>query len=182
MNASRNHFISLLAVVALMASGCWSVELELPVSTGVAVIQGNEILHKAGVRIFGELFEPVRVDQDLAEIGDMSSFYLESFYLGLNEDSIKPGDDDDLGFIDRMIVYIRPASPYCGLAEVEIARFERGLDRSTDEELVFSVTQRLELLPYLECGFELRSDVEGMVPPDDVSVEGIAIFVMVPGS
>ena len=182
MNAPRNHHVPLLAVVAMVASGCWSVELELPVSTGVAVVQGNEILHKAGARIFGELFETVRVDPDIAEVEELSSFYLESFYLGLTDDSLLPGDDDDLSFIDRMIVYVRPSSPHCGLAEVEVARFERGVERSTAEELVFSVTQRLELQPYLECGFELRTEVEGLVPADDVSMEGIAIFVMVPGS
>ena len=173
--------LPLFAAIALFASGCWSVELELPVSTGVAVVQGNEILHKAGVRLFGEIFDPVRVDEDIAEI-DMSSFYMESFYLGLTDDAIGPGDNDDLGFVDKMIVYIRPANPHCGLAEVEIARFEREAERSTAEELVFSTAKRLELLPYLECGFELRSEVEGLVPSDDVSIEGIAIFVMVPGS
>ncbi len=182
MNAPRFKKLPLLAAVALVASGCWSVELELPVSTGVAVVQGNEILHKAGVRLFGEIFDPVRVDEDIVDVVELSSFYMESFYLGLTDDAIGYGDNDDLGFIDEMIVYIRPASPHCGLAEVEIARFEREAERSTAEELVFSTAQRLELLPYLECGFELRSEVEGLVPSDDVSIEGIAIFVMVPGS
>lgn len=172
----------LLAAVVLVASGCWSVELELPVSTGISVIQGNEILNKAGARLFGEIFEPVRVDDDLADASDLKSFTMEAFYLGLTDDAIGPGDDDDLAFIEKMIVYIRPGSPHCGLAEVEIARFEQDTHRSTPEELVFSVTKRLELLPYLECGFELRSDAEGLVPADDVSVEGIALFVMVPGS
>ena len=174
--------LSLLAALTLAAPGCWSVELELPVSTGVSVIQGNEILNKAGARLFGEIFEPVRVDDDLADAADLKSFTMESFYLGLTDDSISPGDDDDLVFIDRMIVYIRPSSPHCGLVEAEIARFERENQRSSPEELVFSVTRRLELLPYLECGFELSSDAEGLVPADDVSVEGIAVFVMVPGS
>jgi hypothetical protein len=182
MNASKIKNFTLLAAAAVVASGCWSVELELPVSTGVSVVQGNEILHKAGAKLFGEIFEPVRVDQEIAEVADMSSFYMESFYLGLTDDSILPGDVDDLAFVDEMVVFIRPATPHCGLAEVEVAHFEREDDRSTPEELVFSVTQRLELLPYLECGFELRSEVEGRVPADDVSIEGIAIFVMVPGS
>jgi hypothetical protein len=182
MSALTIKNTSLLVAAAMVASGCWSVELELPVSTGVSVVQGNEILNKAGVRLFGEIFEPVRVDHEIAEVADLSSFYMESFYLGLTDDSLLPGDDDDLAFVDKMIVYLRPATPHCGLAEVEVARFEREADRSSAEELVFSVTQRLELLPYLECGFELRSEVEGLVPADDVSIEGIAIFVMVPGS
>ena len=62
MSSLQLRNIPLLAVIALTASGCWSVELELPVSTGVSVVQGNEILHKAGVRLFGEIFEHNAVD------------------------------------------------------------------------------------------------------------------------
>ena len=182
MTPPRRAHLPILAALAILASGCWSVELELPVTTGVSVIPGNEVLHKVGARLFGEIFEPMRVDDEIAEAADFSSFLLESFYLGLTEDAIDAGDDDDLDFIDEMVVFVRPVSPHCGLAEVEVARFERGEDLSDPAELVFSITERLELLPYLECGFELRSEVEGAIPADDVSVEGIAVFVMVPGS
>jgi len=182
MRPSNSTHIAIIIAIALVVSGCWSVEMELPVSTGVAVIPGDEILHNADARLFGEVFDPVLVDQEIADADSLSSFYLESFYLGLTDDEIVSGDDDELEFIDLMIVYIRPAGPDCGLAEVEVARFDREVDRSSPEELVFSVTRRLELLPYLECGFELRSEVEGLIPADDVSVEGIAVFVMVPGS
>ncbi|MBM4371535.1 MAG: hypothetical protein FJ098_07770, partial [Deltaproteobacteria bacterium] len=165
-----------------IAPGCWSVELELPVTTGVVVVAGNGVLSQAGARLFGEVFEPVRVDAGLANAAELRSFRLASFSLLLSGEAMPPSDLDDLLFVERMVVRVRPAGPDCGLAEAEVARYERGQEPVEGEELQFAVVPDLELLPYLECGFELRTEVEGDIPPDDVAIEGIADFVMLPAS
>ena len=172
------RYTTFLAAALLMA-GCYEVELEIPVVTNVAVIAGNEVLNKANTRLHGEILEPDQIDDSMGvDSKDVSSFLLTEFTLQLTDDSLTVGDTDDLQFIDSMVIYARSLDSSSGLKEIAVAWYYKGEQRTLpDGSLEFEVDPQLELLPYMETGFELFSDSVGAIPADDVSVEGLATFL-----
>ena len=168
-----------LFAAGLVLAGCYEVELEIPVVTNVAIITGNELLNKANTRLHGEILEPAQIDADLGiDSKDVSSFLLSGFTLQLTDDSLSPGDSDDLEFLDSMVIYARSLDSSSGLREIAVAWYYKGEQNVlADGSLEFEVDPQLELLPYMETGFELFSDSVGAIPADDVSVEGLATFL-----
>ncbi len=172
------RYTTLLAAALLMV-GCYEVELEIPVVTNVAVITGNEVLNKANTRLHGEILEPAQIDANMGvDSKDVSSFLLTGFTLQLTDDSLTAGDTDDLQFLDSMVIYARSLDSSSGLKEIAVAWYYKGEQKVlADGSLEFEVDPQLELLPYMETGFELFSDSVGAIPADDVSVEGLATFL-----
>lgn len=178
------HTILIIAIVSLVAAtGCFEVELEIPVATPVATILGNELLHKANATLHGEILKPTRVNKNLG-IADQSiaSVSIVEFKIQVTEDAVADDADvDDLQFVDSMVVYVRSLNPDSGLEDLAIAWYYA--DEAVQEDagvMPFEVDGDIELLPYLADGFELYSKSVSGVPMDDVSVEGLAVFSAIP--
>lgn len=186
-SSPRSRFRSWIILLIIggtlpFATGCLEVDLELPVVTQVAVIEGDPILAKANATLFKGI-EPFVVQDQLESSKGFKSFHLDSFLIQLTDDELSgPSDQDDLYFIDYYSIVIRATDADCELDPEQIAAFDRTVTTSTMAEIRFEVNREVELLPYLKCGFELVSDMKGRVPPDNVSIEGVAVFVMTPRS
>lgn len=175
------HATTMTALLISLAPllGCYEVELEVPVVTQVAVVDGNPILNKAGARLFGQLLEPVVIDDQMGLSTDsVMAVTLEDFELHTTMDSVAGEEDtDDLTFVDDMVVYIRSVNPDTRLKAIAVAWYYAGETDSTEAgSLQFETDPGIDLLPYLEEGFELFSESSGSVPEDDVSIEGVATF------
>jgi hypothetical protein len=173
--------ISILSTVAL--GGCFDIELQVPVITQVATVEGNQALFMAKATLHGEVLQPARIEDGLG-FGDQAigQVYLEDFTLMLTNDARAGIDDiDDLDFVESMTIYVRSLDESSGLKEVAIAWFYREESPdSTPSQLVFESDPELNLKAYVDGGFELFSKGVSRVPADDVSVEGIATFTAIP--
>ncbi len=171
----------LFATVTL--SGCFDIELEVPVLTQVATVEGNAVLNKVNAKLHGEVLAPARIENGFG-LGDqaISQVYLQDFVLRVTDDARADLQDiDDLLFIDSIVLYVRPLDEHSTLKEVAVAWYyqDESMD-STPGQLVFEVDPDLDLKAYVDAGFELFSKSVSRVPADDVSVEGLATFIAVP--
>lgn len=179
----RNLDLAAAMMAAMALAGCLTVEMEIPVATEVAVIEGNAVLNKAGARLHGEIMDPARIDS-LSGIGknEISSINLADFRIQVTGDSLEgPADADDLMMIEKMVVYVRSVQEDSKLKPVAVGWYYRDEDTTGDlSAMVFDVDDSLELKPFVDEGFELFTKASSTVPADDVSVEGIAIFLAMP--
>jgi hypothetical protein len=79
------------------------------------------------------------------------------------------GDSDDFGFLDSVDVFIESTRQGTSLPRVLIAQ---ATDIAATPRLEFQVVRSVNVLPYAEEGSRFTSEVEGRVPPDDVSFAG----------
>lgn len=173
--------ISILSTVAL--GGCFDIELQVPIITQVATVEGNHALFMAKATLHGEVLQPARIDNGLGLGGQaIGQIYLEEFNLQVTDDARTGIEDiDDLMFVDSMVIYVRSLDESTGLKEVAVAWFYNSESPdSTADRLVFEVDPELDLKAYVDSGFELFSKGVTRVPGDDVSVEGVALFTAIP--
>ncbi len=173
--------LSILSTVAL--GGCFDIELQVPIVTQVATVEGNQALFMAKATLHGEVLGPARVEDGLG-FGDQAigQVYLEEFTLQVT-DHARDGvaDIDDLVFVESMVIHVRSLDQSSGLKEVAIAWFYADeSEDSTPGRLVFEVDHELDLKDYVDGGFELFSKSVSRVPSDDVSLEGVALFTAIP--
>jgi len=174
------YIILTVAIISMTAAtGCFEVELEIPVATEVAIIQGNELLHKANATLHGEILRPARVNKNfgIADQG-LSSVRLSDFRIQVTDDAVAGENDvDDLKIVISMVIYVRSLDEESELQDIAIAWYYADEADGLDAGLIqFELDEETELMPYLEEGFELYSKGVSGVPMDDVSVEGIAVF------
>lgn len=179
----KHTIIALLLLSTVALGGCFDIELQVPVITQVATVQGNQALFMAKATLHGEVLQPARIENGLG-LGDQAigQVYLEDFTLLLTDDA-RAGlaDVDDLMFVHSMVIYVRALDESSGLKDVAVAWFYRTESPdSTAGQLVFEVDPELDLKAYVDQGFELFSKGVARVPADDVSVEGIATFTAIP--
>ena len=156
--------------------------LELPPVDGqVAVVEGNEALYQTKAKLNKELLEPMQVtlgyeDQDVDEVR------LKNFQVELTPDAVDgPDDEDDLQFVDSMVLYVRSANPQAGLKERAIAWYYKDEAPGDDPGvLLFEVDDQIDLTPYVDDGLELFSKSMSGAPLDNVSFRTRAIFDAAP--
>ncbi len=179
----KRIFLTLSILSTVTLGGCFDIELQVPVITQVATVEGNYALFMAKATLHGEVLKPARVEDGLG-FGDQAigQVYLDDFTLLVTDDARDGLDDqDDLEFVDSMIIYVRSLDESAGLKEVAIAWFYREESPdSTPGKLVFESDPELNLKAYVDGGFELYSKGVSRVPEDDVSLEGIATFTAIP--
>ena len=167
---------------ALLLAGCVDVELEIPVSTGVSTVPGDENLYSHQTTLHDALLAPLRIDDGLG-LGDqdLSSATLVEFQLDVPACTVAGTDTDDLGFIQSMTIFVEPLSTGSRLPRLPIAWYVKGKVGAFDGTTVlFDVDSGIELLEYVQEGFLITATSEAAVPHDDVSIEGTATFVALP--
>ena len=178
-----NLAVAIAAFGLTLFWGCVDIEIRIPVITNVATIDGNAALHKAHTKLHGNLLEPAHIEPDLGLKNEkLKSVHLLKFNLRVTPEAWDgPGDNDDLAFIEEVIIFAHSNAPDKTLEDLPVAWYYAQEDDGTDfSEISFEVDKKLNLLPYVESGFELTTTSVTFVPEDDVSVEGEALFSAIP--
>lgn len=157
--------------------------LEFARTSNVAVVEGNEAMHQAGAKLHSKNYDLDKVEKNLGVTDQqLGEVYLSSFKVKLTSDAVAGTDDqDDLQFVDKMILYVRSANPDSTIDQRAVAWFYREESPdSTADTLVFEPAHDFDFSEFAEEGFELYAKTEGGVPLDDVSFNGTAVFLAVP--
>ncbi len=178
----KNIVTILTAIIPATLAGCFDVELQIPVATQVATVEGNEVLHKAKAKLSGELLDPAKVESNFGiddkQLGDV---HLLDFQIQRTDDAVAgPSDQDDLLFVESVVIYVRSTSPTAMLPEIAVAWYYSDEGEASADVLQFETDPTIDLTPYLDNGFELFTKSVSGVPGDDVSVEGVAVFSALP--
>ena len=180
----KNIGLALAIIGAASLAGCLGgLELEIPVATKVATVEGNEILHKAEARLHGEILEPARIDRLMGvDSESIESIRMMDFRVDTAPDALDGLEDiDDLEFVESMVLYVRSVKEDTTLPDIAVGWYYEEDNLSDDPfSIEFEVDQELELKPYIDEGFELYSKSVGGVPADDVAVQGFASFLAIP--
>ena len=164
---------SLYWLALLLPFGCASLD-DFDVERGIGEqrVQGNVL---AGV-LENFFAVPIPMDVDVAseaaarDSGTAESAHLRALALFITDASRSSGSDqDDFDFLDSVNVFIESTGTGTDLPRVRIATAS---DISATQRLVFDVNGSVDLLPYSDEGSRFTSEVEGRVPPDDVSFAG----------
>jgi hypothetical protein len=172
----------LAAILPVTLAGCFDVELQIPVATQVATVEGNELLYKAKAKLTGELLEPAKVESNFGlEDKQLGQVHLLDFQIQRTDDALAgPDDQDDLLFVESVVIYVRSSDPLVKLPDIAVAWYYSDEGDSSEDVLQFETDATIDLTPYLDHGFELFTKSVSRVPGDDVSVEGVAVFSALP--
>jgi hypothetical protein len=166
-----------LALICVLA-GCGLTDFDLGQSIPEQRVAGSNLPVPP---VLSGLF-PIPLSLDLAaEIqkqttGPIDGVTLKSLTLTITDTARPPGDQDDWSFVDRIHVFVRGLEG-SALPRVEIASV---VDPGAVTEMAFEVDRSVNLKPYVDEGAVVESEAEGVVPPDDVSYEGRAVFTVHP--
>jgi hypothetical protein len=126
--------------------------------------------------LLGDLFAvPIPMDVNIEsetaarDAGPAQAARHPALMLQISDTSEGPGDTDDFGFLDSVDVFIESTRQGTRLPRTLIAR---AADIEPSPRLDFEVLRAVNVLPYAEEGSRFTSEVEGRVPPDDVSFAG----------
>jgi len=178
------RYTGMMMVAGLAAAGCYEVELEVPVVTQVATVEGNPVLFKANATLHGQILEPADVKSNFGmSEKPVEEVRLMDFQVRVTDDAVEgPTDQDDLLFVESMVIYVESLDPNSKLKQIAVAWYYAdeadGLDA---DSIVFETDPEMDLTPYVRTGFKLSSSSVSRVPGDNVSVEGLATFTALPG-
>jgi hypothetical protein len=134
-------------------------------------VQGSPI---AG--LLDDLFAvPIPMDVDIAsetaarDAGPAQAAHLRALVLQITDTDEDASDTDDFGFLDSVAVFIESTRQGSPLPRTLIAQ---AADIEPSPRLDFQVIRSVNVLPYAEEGSRFTSQVEGRVPPDNVSFVG----------
>lgn len=126
--------------------------------------------------LLDELFAvPIPMDVDIAsetaarDAGPAEAARLTELVLQITGTAQSSGDTDDFGFLDSVSVFIESTREGSHLPRTLIAE---AADIAPSARLEFQVMRSVDVLPYAEEGSRFSSEVDGSVPPDDVSFAG----------
>jgi hypothetical protein len=126
--------------------------------------------------LLGDLFQvPIPMDVNIAsetaarDAGPAQAAHLKALVLQITDTDQGAGDTDDFGFLDSVDVFIESTRSGTSLPRTRIAQ---ATDIEASSRLEFDVIRSVNVLPYAEEGSRFTSEVEGSVPPDDVSFAG----------
>jgi len=173
----KGRVLALMVVLPVFICSCVDVDVPIEKTSKVMTVEGDELLHRAGVKTYGAIIKPYKVKRKLKS-GELYSVKLTSLYLAVTDDAMPDGDEDDLEFLLSATVYMRSLDEHSELPDVPIAWYERD-EASEDQRMVldFEVDFTSELQPYFVTGFELYSDAAMIVPEDDVSLRAHIRFM-----
>lgn len=161
----------LVSILAALAS-CVSVgDFDVERSIAEQRVEGNPL---AG--LLDTLFAvPVPMDVDVAsetaarDTGPAQAAHLRELVFDVTAAGEGGSDEDDFGFLDSVVVFIESTKADSTLPRTRIAQ---ALDIAPSRRLTFDVTRSVDVLPYSEEGSRFVSEVNGTVPPDDVTFSG----------
>lgn len=125
---------------------------------------------------------PLPLDLDLSakikeqDSGPIDSITIESLSLTITDAARPGGDADDWSFVESIHVFVKSSRQGSTLPRVEIANVGAPGAVTT---LTFQVTD-VNIKPYVDEGSIVESEGRGMLPPDDVSYSGSAVFTVHP--
>ena len=169
--------LALMIVLPVFICSCMEIDVPIEKTSKVMTVEGDELLHRAGVKTYGGIIKPYKAKRKLKS-GELFSVKLTGLYLDVTDDAMPDGDEDDLEFLLSATVYMRSLDEHSELPDIPIAWYER--DEAMDDArmvLDFEVDFTSELQPYFVTGFELYSDAVMIVPEDDVSLQAHIRFM-----
>ena len=170
------HTTTLLTATAalLLASGCGdALAFDLNAEVDEFTIPGDPHLHHGKAPLEAGTIPSIELQLGAVQPDSVSLSGLTFFVTDTSVEDDR--DTDGLEFIESLEVYLVPADRGSGLPEIRVASWTGPVDPGT-QEITLLVEEEFDLSPYLKAGFSLEAVTRGVVPYDDVSVSGAAIF------
>ncbi len=126
---------------------------------------------------------PLPLDIDLSqkikemETGPIDSVTLSKLELAITATAMPSGDTDTWAFIDEIHVFVSSRRPGTQYPRLEIASVN---DPGAVTTLTFAIDKTIDLQPYVDEGGLVEAESTGMLPEDDVSYDGEAVFTVHP--
>lgn len=165
------------ALIAIAAcAGCSIADFDITQSVPEQRVQGSPLPGPLAA-----LF-PLPLDLDLSsriqerDSGPIDRITIASLSLTITDTARPGGDTDDWLFVESVRVFVKSSLQDSPLPRVEIAKVDAPAAGTT---LAFDVTG-VNLKPYVDEGSTVESEGSGMLPPDDVTYTGTAIFTVHP--
>ncbi len=173
------HRIAALVAATLTLVGCGDF-LAFPVEASVDefVVPGDPYLHHDDAPLRDDVVPPVEVALDVpVGQGEIS---LIGLTLEVTPTAAPEGDVDDLEFVTTIDVYLTSTRPGTELPQLLVAHWDPTISPLENNRVELGVAGNENIAPYLAEGFRLDIRPHGVVPYDDVSMQGRVTFLVNP--
>ena len=154
--------------LALCLAGCGSFDFEVTRPIDEVLIEG--VAQMADDALLPTDLLPTQ-QWDSALPGVPAGIFLERFTLEITDTLDDSESPDSFGFVDSIVFYVDPSDPTSRLPRHFLA-WSAGRSKGATLDLV--VNRAVNLLPYIQAGIVVLSEIDGRRPPDDVSFRGVA--------
>jgi hypothetical protein len=166
-------------LLLLLLTGCGdALTFDVTANVDEFTVPGDPHLHHGGAPIDRAEIPPVELQMPGIQAGAFTLTDLRFFVTNSSMDE-QTADDDDLSFLTQLEVYVVPTSRNSVLPPLRVAQWE-GPAPYGETTIELQIDAEYDLLPYITEGAELTIHTEGIVPYDDVSIRGEAIFAVIP--
>ncbi len=174
----RLHRFTLLLLLALLGSGCTDIlAFDLETKLDEITIPGDKMLHQNHVAIDMSKIDNTGFQLKLDGIqGDLD---LLAIRLYVTEKSMMdPDDSDDFDFLQSLTITLVPVNN----AELQPQTLGtwQGPGPSGAQEIELVVDSPPNLADYISSGARFELSMEGIVPPDEISIGGDLTFLVNP--
>ncbi|MFT7623578.1 MAG: hypothetical protein ACI9WU_002761 [Myxococcota bacterium] len=165
--------LSTLGLLLTLGVGCGDLlTFDLATDIDEFTIPGDPYLHHDEAPLDKLDIPPVEVRFETLDGGEVTISGLSFFVTSSAQSSAS--DDDSLSFVDRLAVYAVPTSG-TDLPPVVVATWIGPAERG-DSEIRCTVDRDVNLSRYIAAGMEFVVKADGIVPYDDVTLDGVATF------
>ena len=161
-------------LLAAFASGCTdALAFDLYASVDEFTVPGDANLHHGKAPLSAATIPDMEIQFTALDARSISISSVRFFVT--DTDLLNDADADSLEFLESVVVYIAPMDPDSDLPVVELARWQ-GPHSPEADELWLDAEVEVDLREYIRDGFVLKAATTGVVPYDDVSISGEAVF------
>ncbi len=166
------------SVLAFALSGSCGDALQFDLTAKVSefTVKGQPGLHHGGAPLAAAEVPPIELHFAAVKAG---SVHMKTLRFFITDTSAGADDDDTFDFLTSLTVYLEPSSDESTLPGLPIAKWT-GPAPADAAEIVMTVESQYDISQYILEGVEMRLETEGVVPYDDISVEGEAVFLVDP--
>lgn len=168
---------TLVAVALLAAPACGVADFDVSQPIAEQQVQGSPLPGQLSMVFPFPLSLDISAEIAARHTGPIDSVTLGSLSISITATDRPSGDTDDLGFIDSVDVYVSSTKQGTTLPKVKIASLRSPGAVAT---AAFVIEPDVNLDPYINEGSAIDTTSSGTAPPDDVSFDGEATFVVHP--
>jgi hypothetical protein len=155
------------ALIITLLAGCGALDFETKQFITEVTVDGDPRGARIGAQVAQDTIPTQEWATELPQ--EPAGIFLESMVLQITDTALDGQDEDDFGFVDEVVFYVRATDD-----SVPRRPIAWGYEPGPVTAWTLTANRAVNLVPYILAGFEITSELRARVPEDRVSFDGVA--------